>query len=353
MTTIVTLARLASLSLSCILSGTDSDQEAVRNVLVAHSDHWFHWLIWSTVAVAVGVVCEIPECVYEWRVWIKNRKEIPFEDKPKRLSIPLSVLGAIIVAAGVAVEGIAEYNGANAETAVRNFDETITLKAQIDAGSAKKSADGAVAALKEANRQLGEISHKSLKAGEEAEYARRDIASARKDLAADRQELIDIRSPRKLIGLALLKVQLAPLKGMGYQIEVFRNEESANLAKSIDKALSEDGMVWKPANPLLTGSIQLIGEGRTFSANECAETGIQVHVSQKDAEDDNPLNQLGTVRRQFSPNIVASARTLERILGPHISPPNPLNVSEVPELYPWMQPGTMAICIGEKPLDHP
>jgi hypothetical protein len=148
MNSISLFAQLAYFFLSTSVSAAAPDQDAVRNALVAKSDRWFVWLIGATIAVGIGVLGEIPECIYEWREWRAHKKKEAFIEKHDRWSIPVAVIGAILVAIGIAVEGIAEYNGATAETAIRKLDGDRVTKAQKDAGTAACSAERAEAAAK-------------------------------------------------------------------------------------------------------------------------------------------------------------------------------------------------------------
>src|SRR5882757_59522 len=115
-----------SLSLSAAVSG---NVDPARNVLIGKSDHFFHLVILSAVIVAVGCILEIGEATVEGLHWWWKKKDKPFLDDDSRWTIPLSIVGLILVIAGVAGEGYFEPRQSNAETAVREYDEKVLADA--------------------------------------------------------------------------------------------------------------------------------------------------------------------------------------------------------------------------------
>ena len=80
-----------------------------------------------------------------------EKKDKPFLDDDSRWTmIPLSIVGLILVIAGVAGEGYFEPRQSSAETAVREYDEKVLADAIQKAGEAKLSAEGAATAAKNA-----------------------------------------------------------------------------------------------------------------------------------------------------------------------------------------------------------
>jgi hypothetical protein len=125
-----------------------SPEDAARALLVSKADRWFWGLIGSTIVLLVGVVME------EWepleRFHTHNVNTRTRTRTPRTLVIrsqwAWKKLGVGLVILGIAGEGFCEFFGAKAETAVRNFDNGMTLKAQEEAGNAETSANGAASA---------------------------------------------------------------------------------------------------------------------------------------------------------------------------------------------------------------
>jgi len=180
------LTRMTYLVLSMVVSSFGATADPARTYLVARSEFWFVWLIGSTIAVGLGVIAEIPECIYELKEWLAHKNQRPFKEKHGRLTVPLAVVGAIVVAVGIAVEGIAEYKGASAETAIRAYDETQTLEAQKQAASAAQSAKDAGESAKEAKSDVKLASEQA----ESAQNKVNDVAHKAADLT-NRLEMLN------------------------------------------------------------------------------------------------------------------------------------------------------------------
>lgn len=132
----------------------------MRSDLDGWSSLWFWILVGSTIAVAIGIVAEAPEVwkeiglgretvirIRKWwylRVrridlngWEKLCPElITRNESRRRWIVKAAFVGWVLVAAGVAGEGIAEYFVNESETNIRAFDEADVKEAQDDAGRA-------------------------------------------------------------------------------------------------------------------------------------------------------------------------------------------------------------------------
>jgi hypothetical protein len=88
------------------LAGVDA---LIRAEFENFSDWWFARLIWSSVIVAIGLFFEGPEVFHEVAGAIRRMLHIGKPEKDKQPWIVLcGLIGWLLVAGGVACEGIAE-----------------------------------------------------------------------------------------------------------------------------------------------------------------------------------------------------------------------------------------------------
>jgi hypothetical protein len=105
--------------------------ELVRAGLQNFRDAYFGWLIFSSLVVALGVIfviLEIPEVIYETldifpRIFRKR-------EQAKRRGIPdwaklVAPMGLILVALGIAAEGIAEVYVSRADDTLQRFNDIL------------------------------------------------------------------------------------------------------------------------------------------------------------------------------------------------------------------------------------
>lgn len=98
--------------------------DVARDALQTSADKWFHWLLYSTAVVVAGVALEAPEATIVLIRWIKLRRDKNVSEPDGRSwVIPASYLGLLLVILGVVGEGIFEARFANADTALRAYDE--------------------------------------------------------------------------------------------------------------------------------------------------------------------------------------------------------------------------------------
>src|ERR1017187_114183 len=134
-----------------------SPDDVVRAGLVHKADKYFWGLIWSTFVLFIGAIGEyweplerLPTHDVNTRTRTRTPRKwtIRSQTEWKRFAV-------IFVVLGIAGEGFFEYFGAIAETAVRNFDNGIAVRAEKDASDADASAIEAAAKAKQAEDSAG------------------------------------------------------------------------------------------------------------------------------------------------------------------------------------------------------
>jgi len=224
-----------------------ASSDAARDVLINDSDKWFGWLVGSTVAVLVGVAFEAPEGIVDFidwigarrqLKWVRSRSGISSEEDPAHWTKAVSFIGLVLVVLGVCGEGVFEVLASRADSAVRSYDEKAIVAANEKAGSAKSSADGAVADLKIAQTTLDGL---TTKAG---------ILDSRMNTASSKLDAIDARLAWRRVSPAQFKSfskALLPFKDSKVVIFVFSNEdEEAKTFASDLMRLLHDGAKWEP-----------------------------------------------------------------------------------------------------------
>lgn len=133
--------------------------------------------------MAIGCILEIGEATVEGLQWWWKKKGKPFLDDDGRWTIPLSIVGLILVIVGVAGEGYFEPMQSNAETAVRQFDEKQLGTAISDAAVAKAAVAPLEAEAACAHEKTAKLEEATEGLKVEAEIARRNRARAERELA--------------------------------------------------------------------------------------------------------------------------------------------------------------------------
>lgn len=171
--------------------------DVVRAELVSKADAWGWRLVWSTIALLVGIIME------EWRpldrlythnVNTRTKARIP-RVWVIRSQLWYAKLAFILVFGAIAAEGICEFFGAKAESAVRNFDNQTAIKAGSAAHSAADDAAQAKTDAGSAHTLAQSASDISGKAKTEAGEAENEVQSvtSRAELL---QQQLDFRGPR-------------------------------------------------------------------------------------------------------------------------------------------------------------
>ena len=129
--------------------------ESTSRALEKSLDFWGWLLLLSTFFVVFGLILEYWNELEEISTLIRwPMAQFPLEKFR-------GLLGGIIVTVGVGGELIFTYMASRVETKLRENSHQIEATLTKEAGDAKQSADGALAVLKEANRQLGELETKA------------------------------------------------------------------------------------------------------------------------------------------------------------------------------------------------
>jgi hypothetical protein len=390
----------------------------MRGELDRWSAVWFWILIASTVAVVLGLIAELPEVWAEvirpaWR-WAKNLSSTKTRKYDfngwERVCPELAVLGTtelsarakavigvsallgwMLVAVGVAGEGVAEYFVNDAETEVRAFDSAELAETQNSANSAaaasslafafsdksETASSNALVGAKDALTKAGAAQQSLGKAESDAQLAAQEskdaidragkaeaslgraeaeaksaetsasnaltlARDARKEAASFEHELDRIRLPRALVRQAEFNLKMSQFIGTEYTFaSVFQDEESITFLRILDAALQDAG--WRRVKP--PGgfpAINVFGATEGFSVPVGFGTGVAVIV-----ESNESLPSLRNMPEIKLPASVRTAVTLTKALSWSISP------REEIELIPSVSvvtgnSATVRIAVGKK-----
>lgn len=144
---------------------------AARALLISKADGFFWGLIGSTIILFVGAIMEyvhplnrLPTHNVNTRTHARTPRNWVIRSQSAWHNIAI-----VFVVVGIGGEGVFEYLGARAESAVRNFDNRIAVQAETDAGNAEISAKNAAAAAIVAKGKADDV-------GKEADAAQLKIA---------------------------------------------------------------------------------------------------------------------------------------------------------------------------------
>jgi hypothetical protein len=204
----------------------------MRADLEGWSNFWFWCLVGSTIAVAIGIICEAPE-VWQavsfgsqtvdrirnfWYIRVRRVGLNGWEQLCPELVrtnshhgkwvIRVGFIGWTLVALGVAGEGVSEYFVNDAETNIRSFDESVLVETQGKSSAAFERAA-------QTEREAAQENARAAQALEAAENARRDAEgfklqiaqanerAAQAEKATEDERLARIRLEEKLGGWKL------------------------------------------------------------------------------------------------------------------------------------------------------
>jgi hypothetical protein len=271
----ISLSRfLTSLSLSVPLPAPTAD--AIRESLQRNADKWFHWLLVSSVVVAVGVAFEAPESTIAIKRWyrLKRKRDTPPANETS-FAIPASYLGLILVIAGVVGEGVFEGLLSNADTALRWHDDQILADTQQKAGDAKAAADAAVADAKQLTTDLATATSELKKANEGDKKAEDDAGAANTKAAALDLKAEELRkandelekdlSPRIFRNQPQAIKALREFLGTTVRLKYLLDPEAVRTAEQINFVLNQAGwiVIPEPASSVDAGVIPM-GDAEAF-----------------------------------------------------------------------------------------
>jgi hypothetical protein len=165
----------------------------IRADFETFSDLWFARLIWSSVIVAIGIFFEGPEVFHEVARVIRRTLHVCKPEKDKKSAVVLcGLIGWLLVAGGVAGEGLCEGFIWKADGILRSFNNMLVAQATKQAGDAVLGAATANVRVAEAQRQ-------ATKLGKEAEDER--LARVKIEAAVGWRSLSD--QQKRDIGAAL------------------------------------------------------------------------------------------------------------------------------------------------------
>jgi hypothetical protein len=126
--------------------------ELVRADLQAFRDLCFNWLLLSSGVVAFGVILEGPEVLHSVTSVFRHR-----EDKTPRWVVSIALFGWILVALGVAGEGVAEGFVSKADGILETFNNILLTEAQVESGHAIERAAKADERASENEREAANL----------------------------------------------------------------------------------------------------------------------------------------------------------------------------------------------------
>jgi len=339
--------------------------------------HHFSNLLLMTKLVAIGVILEGPELVYEIVQLLKRWRKKSTRDHPPGVITIIGLIGWALVSIGVAGEfwvdswvntdddniqsiniqllrdaGTSASAAAKAATAAHgeaDAAKTDAGNAKTDAGDAKTLARGA---RTEAHALTGEIASAKQQAADAVSRladAEQRLADSTQREAAAEAKLSAIKTPRSLIHTDELITALKPFIGTEYILNVSQDDESIQFTKVVAKALDAAGWVRKQPTAVTLGTptlgIVLSQDKAAENVPVCVETGIQIHIESTKSRD--AIN--ATIPRDL-PKTIQAAILLRSSLPSDITPPEARNVAETLSLDSEKVDGKpMLLCIGRKP----
>ena len=227
------------LALAIALSNRLAELERWSSVL----DSWLNR--WTTMVV-VGVVLEVAFVIWEYRLELHEfrRGTIRSPEKPRLRKYIIEVLGAGLVAMGVAGELVVHTRSGRIDTEMRDI-----TRQQVSI------ANGIAA---DANKEAGD--------------ARKEAGKARERAAIAELELARLTTPRYLRDEAKAIAALKPFAGQEYDFKsVYQNEDSIKLLYQINKVLQSSGWIRKAAKH---GFPSLLLFGKESNDENAVPTGV-------------------------------------------------------------------------------
>lgn len=360
--TLLSIRAVAELSPEAIKRLEDS-----RNGWQSLRDRHFDTLLLMTKMVAVGVILEGPELVYELSNVIKRWIKKPIEDHAPAWITLIGLVGWIAVSIGVAGEFWVDSKVNSADHNIQAINEELLQDASSSAvtaanaaKSAQGSADDAGAVSKKAETTAGNamklasgarteadsFERDIVSAKQQAANAERDLADALKQAAEARQALNRIKTPRSLANDLDMISMLSAFKGTKYVfVGVGSNEQSVILLQAIDEVLHKSG--WE-RDKSVSGfpAINPYGKDQLdFSVPVTLITGIQISV-----ESPESITNLQPRAIKDLPEYIQAAVALRSNLAAHIIPSSEHAVDDKVRVGTGSS-ATVRIDVGDKPLE--
>jgi len=251
------------------------DESALRALIASleassSSDHW--WLEVCTALVAIGVLFEVIFVIWEYVDQLHDFRGgiVHPPERPNMLLFALGLLGAGLVAIGVAGEFRFEAKIESTETSIRKANDDLFLLLSKEAGDAKTSAANAEASAKAADVAAGNAQDKVEKVAKRAEEIDAQLALTQL-----------LTSARHVDNIKTLTDQMGKFKGRTVVLASYNaDSEEYGLCFVLKSIVHDAGM-----NP--------IDQCGTWLSNGAPATGISV----RGPNDDDVMSMAGMISR--------------------------------------------------------
>jgi hypothetical protein len=192
--------------------GIDSIDNRIRDGFQKDSHTFFIWVLLSAFMVAIGVVLEGPEIVFE--LWPKRFRCFKLDSKERHKKFErwikmIGWIGWIMVAFGVLGEGIFEGLQNRSEGQLQTFNDILLTDARSKLQSAAESAISAESAARVANGVAEDAGSKANAASATADNASKLASTAGESArsAKDEADQLDVKLKAANTELAELEVK--------------------------------------------------------------------------------------------------------------------------------------------------
>lgn len=200
-------------------------------------DRWFSWLLYSAGAVAVGVLLEGPELLYEIIGLVRRKDcELTLDERHKAPGwVPLvALVGWILVVAGVAGEVVTESFVSQADGNLQTFNDVVVAEAQKESAAALARAASAYQQAVLAEINLAHAEQQAAEAKSNAETERLARVQLERDLQPRR-----LTTAQKEKLTSLLRDRPLPI-GIMWAMD---GTEAVDFANDIGDALNKAGWI--------------------------------------------------------------------------------------------------------------
>ena len=186
------------------LKGVD---ELIRANLENVRDSGWNWLLVACLVVALGVVLEGPEVIYEARETFRHLFHICKESRRPSWITLVALLGWILVALGVVGEGIAEGYVSQADGNVQTFNDIMLTDERRQTALAFERAAQAEATARGFESQIAESKATAKSAEATARQFEAHIAEAQRSAAESKKESARLTKEAEAEHLARVKIE--------------------------------------------------------------------------------------------------------------------------------------------------
>lgn len=306
----------------------------------------FSNLLFVTKLVAVGVILEGPELVYELVNVIKRwAHKSTREHAPSWITL-LGLVGWLFVSIGVAGEFWVDGKVNSDDENIQSINITLLEDASASASQAKFDAGAAKTLAGSARTEADSFEKDIVSAKQQAAKAEADLADARQQATRAQQALQRIRTPRSISNEDGLIISLSAFKGTKYAfLSVFQDPDSTTLIQSIDDLLQKSGWV---RDTSVRGFPSL-----SYETNGKEDFSVPVGINQGIRISTESAEGVGSLRsRKIAdlPEYLQAAAALKDGLSSDIVPANDENVDKSVNVDKGTST-TARIAVGSKPLE--